>query len=118
MTVCVVGVTLPNEKSQPPLTVKRSGLVEPSTGSVTLTNNGPAQEMALIGIVAVKVVGFTNVVASVAPLKLISDWAVKLLPVAVSRNDAAPAVAETGFNEVKEIIVDAVGSLIFQAPRP
>ena len=107
-----------SEKSQPPATVKRNGVVEPSTGSVTLTKRGPAQEICDVGTVAVNVMAFTKVVANAVPLKLIADCAVKLLPVAVSRNAGSPAFAETGVSEVKVIDFDAVESLIFHMPRP
>src|ERR1700678_2767106 len=116
-TVWVTGV-LVKEKSQPPPTVKRSGAVEPSTGSVTLTNRGPAHGICEVGTVAVKVIAFTKVVVSAVPLKLITDCAVKLSPVAVSRNAGSPAFAETGESDVRVIDFDAVGSLIFHIPRP
>ena len=98
--------------------MKRSGVDEPSTGSVTLTKSGPAQGICELGTVAFRVIEFTKVVVSAVPLKLIADRAVKLSPVAVSRKAGSPAFAETGESDVRVIDFDAVGSLIFHIPRP
>src|ERR1700721_1017783 len=106
-TVWVTGAAV-KEKSQPPPTAKRSGAVEPSTGSVTLTHSGPAHAICEVGTVAVKVIAFTKVVVSAVPLKLITDCAVKLFPGAVRRKAGAPEFGKPACSTAQVVAEPAV----------
>ena len=65
-------------------------------GFATVTVGVPATAIAFAGMLACNSVAFENVVPIAFPLKLTTEFVVKLLPDKISMNDGPPAVALAG----------------------
>jgi hypothetical protein len=97
-------------------TVNVSGLEVPPPGAgvVTVTMALPAVVISAAVMAACKLVLETKVVVRGTPFHWIAEEEMKLLPVTVSVNAAAPAVAEPGFSE--PLASDGMG--LFAEPPP
>ncbi len=73
----------------------------PGAGFTTVTAAVPAVAKSASGTTAVRVVALTNVVVSGVPFQSTTDAATKLVPVIVSVDPAAPAVADVCDSDVR-----------------